>query len=120
MQTRNVQCAPRYGRRAVLGLALAPLLAGVAHAEEETKQTYAVTLPPQPGDRFVFLAGAHKGQVVRLDDLAIGGPQVQVFPICGRRPAIDLSAPATARFMIPRMAQRWWTGLRLDPCLRSG
>jgi hypothetical protein len=59
---------------------LAPLLAGVARAEEETKQTYAVTLPPQPGDRFVFLAGAHKGQVVRLDDLAIGGPQVQVFP----------------------------------------
>jgi len=76
MQTRNDRCAPCYGRRAVLGpvfaLALAPLLVGVARAEDE--------LPPQPGDRFVFLTGPNKGQVVRLDNLAMGGPQVQVFP----------------------------------------
>jgi rieske iron-sulfur protein len=84
MQTRNDRCAPCYGRRAVLGpvfaLALAPLLVGVARAEDEPERTDAAKLPPQPGDRFVFLTGPNKGQVVRLDNLAMGGPQVQVFP----------------------------------------
>jgi rieske iron-sulfur protein len=84
MQTRNDRCAPCYGRRAVLGpvfaLALAPLLVGVARAEDEPEKTDAAKLPPQPGDRFVFLTGPNKGQVVRLDNLAMGGPQVQVFP----------------------------------------
>ena len=28
----------------------------------------------------MFLSGPNKGQIVRLDNLAIGGPQVQVFP----------------------------------------
>ena len=84
MQTRNDRCAPCYGRRAVLGpvlgLALAPLLVGVARAEDEPEKTDAARLPPQPGDRLVFLTGPSKGQVVRLDNLAMGGPQVQVFP----------------------------------------
>src|SRR6516164_10135720 len=84
MQTRDDRCAPCYGRRAVLGpflgLALAPLLVGVARAEDEPEKTDATRLPPQPGDRFVFLSGSNKGQFVRLDNLAIGGPQVQVFP----------------------------------------
>jgi rieske iron-sulfur protein len=80
MQTRNDRCAPCYGRRAVLGLALAPLLVGVARAEDDPEKTDAAKLPPQPGDRFVFLTGPNKGQVVRLDNLAMGGPQVQVFP----------------------------------------
>jgi len=84
MQTRNDRCAPCYGRRAVLGpvlgLALAPLLVGVARAEDEPEKTDAARLPPQPGDRLVFLTGPNKGQVVRLDNLAMGGPQVQVFP----------------------------------------
>jgi Rieske Fe-S protein len=59
---------------------LAPLLVGVARAEDEPEKTDAAKLPPQPGDRFVFLTGPNKGQVVRLDNLAMGGPQVQVFP----------------------------------------
>jgi rieske iron-sulfur protein len=84
MQTRSDRCAPCYGRRAVLGpflgLALAPLLAGLARAEDEPEKTDAARLPPQPGDRFVFLTGPNKGQVVKLDNLAVGGPQVQVFP----------------------------------------
>ena len=84
METRNNRCAPFYGRRAVLGpflgLALAPLLAGVGRAEDEPEKTDGTRLPPQPGDRFVFLTGPHKGQVVRLDNLAMGGPQVQAFP----------------------------------------
>ena len=45
MQTRNDRCAPCYGRRAVLGpvlgLALAPLLVGVARAEDESEKTDA-------------------------------------------------------------------------------
>ena len=80
METRNDRCAPCYGRRAVLGLALAPLLVGVARAEGESATTDAAKMPPQPGDHFVFLSGPNKGQIVRLDNLAIGGPQVQVFP----------------------------------------
>jgi rieske iron-sulfur protein len=84
MQTRSDRCAPCYGRRAVLGpflgLALAPLLARLARAEDEPEKTDAARLPPQPGDRFVFLTGPNKGQVVKLDNLAVGGPQVQVFP----------------------------------------
>jgi len=61
METRNNRCAPCYGRRAVLGpflgLALAPLLAGVGRAEDEPEKTDGTRLPPQPGDRFVFLTG---------------------------------------------------------------
>jgi rieske iron-sulfur protein len=85
MQTRNDRCAPCYGRRAVLapvlGLALAPLLVGVARAEDEPEKTDAARLPPQSGDHFVFLTGPNKGQVVKVENLAVGGPQVQVYPV---------------------------------------
>jgi rieske iron-sulfur protein len=66
-----------YKRRTILGLALAPLLAGPARAAEEGE----AAKPPTPDDRFVFLTGPKKGQVVRAEDLALGGPQVQVYPI---------------------------------------
>jgi hypothetical protein len=56
------------------------LLVGAARAEDEPEKTDPARLPPQPGDHFVFLSGPSKGQVVRLDNLAMGGPQVQVFP----------------------------------------
>ena len=81
MQARRDRCAPRYGRRTVLGLALSPLLVGIARAEDETSKVDSGRLPPQPGDHFVFLTGPNKGQVVRLDNLTIGGPQVQVYPV---------------------------------------
>jgi rieske iron-sulfur protein len=84
MATRGDLRASRYGRRSILrpllGLALAPLLVGVARADDEVEKADPVRMPPQPGDRFVFLSGPNKGQVVRLDNLAVGGPQVQVFP----------------------------------------
>ena len=38
-------------------MALAPLLVGVARAEDEPEKTDAARLPPQPGDRLVFLTG---------------------------------------------------------------
>jgi len=68
-----------YKRRMILGLALAPLLmlAGPAGAAEEGE----AAKPPAPDDRFVFLTGPKKGQVVRADDLALGGPQAQAYPM---------------------------------------
>jgi rieske iron-sulfur protein len=66
---------PSYRRREVLGLALTPLFAGAALAEDE-----AASMPPQPGDHFVFLTGPNKGQPVRPGDLSLGGPQVQAYP----------------------------------------
>jgi rieske iron-sulfur protein len=65
---------PGYGRRDVLAMALTPLLARGAWADD------AASMPPQPGDRFVYLAGADKGQIVRPDDLPVGGPQIQAYP----------------------------------------
>jgi rieske iron-sulfur protein len=66
---------PCCDRRAVLGLALMPLLVRAARADE------AATMPPLPDDRFVFLTGPKKGQVIQVDDLVLGGPQVQAYPV---------------------------------------
>jgi len=66
-----------YKRRTILGLLLTPLFAGSARAAEEGE----AAKPPAPDDRFVFLTGPKKGQVVRADDLALGGPQVQAYPM---------------------------------------
>ena len=63
-------------RRTVIGagLALGPWLAGVARADDPA------SAPPQPGDHFVALEGDKKGQVVKVDDLPVGGPQIQAYP----------------------------------------
>lgn len=66
-----------YGRRTILGLALAQLVAGPARAAGEGE----AAKPPAPEDRFAFLSGPKKGQLVRVDDLALGGPQIQAFPM---------------------------------------
>jgi rieske iron-sulfur protein len=66
--------SPYCRRRDVLGLALTPLLAGAARADE------AASMPPQPGDHFVYFTGPGKGEMVRVDDLALGGPQIQAYP----------------------------------------
>jgi Rieske Fe-S protein len=55
-------------------LGLVPLLASVAKATDADARA-------QVGDRFVFLTGPKKEQVVKRDDLALGGPQVQTYPI---------------------------------------
>jgi Rieske Fe-S protein len=49
-------------------------LSSAAHANDPT------AIPPQVGDRFVFLSGPKKGQVVKADDLPLGGPQMQAYP----------------------------------------
>jgi Rieske Fe-S protein len=66
-----------YQRRTILTLALAPLLAVAARADEDS----VAAKPPAPEDRFAFLTGPKKKQVVRAEDLALGGPQVQAFPM---------------------------------------
>lgn len=75
MRMRGYRDGPCYERRALLGLALTPFLVGAAWADDATR------MPPQPDDRFVFLTGPKKGQVVRIEDLPLGGPQVQAYPV---------------------------------------
>src|SRR5215467_4537736 len=75
MRSQNGVDGLRYERRAVLGLALVPLLVRAARAAD------AAAMPPQLGDRFVFLTGPKKGQVVKVDDLAVNDPQVQTYPV---------------------------------------
>jgi Rieske Fe-S protein len=67
--------ATYYQRRTFLGLAVAGLLGCAARADDD-----AAALPPSPDDHFVFLSGPKKDQVVLLDDLALGGPQIQAYP----------------------------------------
>jgi Rieske Fe-S protein len=67
--------SPCCRRRDVLGLALAPLLAGAARADDD-----AAAMPPQPGDHFVHLTGPNKEQAVHPGDLPLGGPQIQAYP----------------------------------------
>jgi rieske iron-sulfur protein len=75
MRARNWLQGRCYERRAVLGLALMPLLVSAARADQPA------AMPPQPDDRFVFLTGPKKGQVVKVDDIVPGGPQVQAYPV---------------------------------------
>jgi Rieske Fe-S protein len=58
-----------------LGLGLVPWLTRAADADDQT------TIPPQPGDQFVFLTGEKKGEVIKAGDLPLGGPQSQAYPI---------------------------------------
>jgi Rieske Fe-S protein len=72
-------------RRSLLATAAAGCLAITPFAEAQTENPAGAddpkTIGPQRGDRFAFLAGEKKGQVVKADDLPLGGPQVQAYPI---------------------------------------
>ena len=65
-----------WGRRHVIGagVALVPWLARPAHADDPSE------LHPQPGDHLVFLTGARKGEIIKPEDLPLGGPQFQAYP----------------------------------------
>jgi Rieske Fe-S protein len=77
MSGEEKPCMRMYRRRTVLGgLALAPLAVSVARADD----TGETSKPPAPDDHFVFLTGPKKGQPVLVEDLALGGPQMQVWP----------------------------------------
>jgi rieske iron-sulfur protein len=72
-------------RRRLLGGALAlgaaGRLIGPAAAATDPRKS-----PPQAGDQLVFAQGERKGQVVRPEDLPLGGPQQLAFP---KDPATD-------------------------------
>ena len=62
--------------QAALGLGAAmPAFRGAGAADEPKK------VRPQAGDRFVFLSGDRKGEIVRPEDLPLGGPQVVAWPV---------------------------------------
>lgn len=73
---------PKFGaccdRRAVLGagLAMLPALATPGHAQEAGPAEKR----PQPGDHLVFLTGPLEGKPIHVNDLELGGAQVQAYP----------------------------------------
>ena len=66
-------------RQAMLGaaLALSPLLNIPARADDQPDETEK---GPQPGDHLVFLSGPKKDQPARVEDLELGGEQLQTYP----------------------------------------
>lgn len=66
-------------RQAILGaaLALSPLLNIPARADDQPDETEK---GPQPGDHLVFLGGPKKDQPARVEDLELGGEQMQAYP----------------------------------------
>jgi rieske iron-sulfur protein len=67
-------------RRAVLKGAIAlgaslPLLEARAATGDPKKAR------PQEGDRFVFFSGDRKGEIIKVEDLPLGGPQIVAYPI---------------------------------------
>ena len=74
-------------RRAVLKGAIAlgaglPLLEARAATEDDPKKAR-----PQDGDRFVFFSGERKGEIIKPEDLPLGGPQIAAYPM---DPATDV------------------------------
>jgi rieske iron-sulfur protein len=68
-------------RRAVLKGAIAlgaslPLLEAQAATEDDPKKAR-----PTEGDRFVFFAGDRKGEIIKAEDLPLGGPQIMAYPM---------------------------------------
>jgi Rieske Fe-S protein len=58
-----------------LGASL-PLLEARAATPDDPKKAR-----PEDGDLFVFLSGKRKGQVIKPDDLPLGGPQTLAYPM---------------------------------------
>jgi len=86
-----------YRRQTVLGLALMPLLGCATRAADDVE----ASKPPAPDDHFVFLSGPKKGQIVLVEDVALGGPQVQAYPAAPDgtvRDASRLNLVVLARF----------------------
>jgi rieske iron-sulfur protein len=66
-------------RQAMIGavLALSSCLNTRARADDQPDETEK---GPQPGDHLVFLSGPKKGQPARVEDLELGGEQLQTYP----------------------------------------
>jgi Rieske Fe-S protein len=53
-----------------------PLGSAEAAQEDDPKKAR-----PQAGDLFVFFSGERKGEIIKPDDLPLGGPQVLAYPM---------------------------------------
>jgi rieske iron-sulfur protein len=62
--------------KGAIGLGLTLPLAQVHGAEEDPKKAR-----PQAGDRFVFFSGDRKGEIIKVEDLPVGGPQTLAYPM---------------------------------------
>ena len=69
--------------RTVLGLGVSlPFLDAVQAAPKDP-----AAAPPAAGDQFVFVLGDKKGEVIKVEDLPLGGPQQLAYP---KEPVGDL------------------------------
>jgi rieske iron-sulfur protein len=67
-------------RRAMLKRALGvgvslPLIGSAAAAADDPKKAR-----PGAGDQFVFFSGERKGEIIMVEDLPLGGPQILAYP----------------------------------------
>ena len=71
---------PFFGRRGVLKLLMgaAFVLSGSRLAAARTKEPRKMR--PQENDQFVFAQGDNQGEIIRPDDIPLGGPQVMAYP----------------------------------------
>lgn len=72
---------PGHHRRAVLKGVIAlgvgtPLLEAHAATEDDPAKAR-----PQEGDQFVFFSGERKGEIIKVEDLPMGGPQIVAYPM---------------------------------------
>ena len=75
MSDRGYQRRTVLGGAIGLGLAL-PLVPVDAAQEEDPKKAR-----PQAGDQFVFFSGDRKGEIIKPEDLTLGGPQTLAYPM---------------------------------------
>src|SRR5919106_6034735 len=62
--------------KGALGVGLTvPLIGTAAAATADPKKAR-----PQAGDQFVFFSGERKGEIVMVEDLPLGGPQIMAYP----------------------------------------
>jgi rieske iron-sulfur protein len=67
----------RSALKTVLGLGLGLPFMDAVRAAEKTPATQR----PTTGDQFVFVQGDKKGEVIKVDDLQLGGPQQLAYPM---------------------------------------
>ena len=82
MQDRALRDSAPVRRRTLLkaALALTPWLVTRARADDAASAPDPTEMRPQLGDHFVFLEGPLEGKPVHVEDLELGGPQVQAYP----------------------------------------
>lgn len=77
-----------------VGVGIAAVDALGAVSAQQATDTEPASMPPQKGDWFVFADGTKKGQIIKADDVPLGGPQVLAWPAeVSNKASADGSAP---------------------------